>query len=442
MNLNSARLPLLSSATGPVAWWQRQLISGEVFLSHVNQVAQYLPHRRFAVNLCDDRYLFMVAFAAVITQGRTNLLPPSRVKREIQDIIDAYPDHFCMTDADVKQWLMAGNLNYPQDYPQTVPEIVAAHTAAIVFTSGSTGRAQPHPKQWGSLVSGARLAQGRFGFGKEAGTTIVATVPPQHMYGLETSIMVPLMAGLSVHSGRPFFPEDIRELLASIPAPRILIITPAHLRVCVKANIHWPSLAFIISATAPLSTALAAQTEHVFAAPVFEIYGFTEAGSIASRRTVAGDLWQLYEGLRISEGYVYGAHLPEPVKLNDNVELHGETTFKLLSRQQDLVNIAGKRTSLSYLNRVLNEIEGVEDGVFVMPEDTAERTTRLVALVVAPQVNEQHILAALAECVDAVFLPRPLFKVAQLPRNETGKLPRGALLELLNTLKKSAVDQR
>jgi acyl-coenzyme A synthetase/AMP-(fatty) acid ligase len=437
MNLNSAGLPLLSSSTGRVAWWRGQPVSSEVFLAHVKQVARGLLQRRFAVNLCEDRYLFMVAFAAVITQDQTNLLPPSRVKREIQGIIDTYPNNFCITNDDIKKQLMAGNLNHPQ----AVPEIAADHLAAIVFTSGSTGRAQPNPKQWGSLVKGAWLAQRRFGFGREAGATLVATVPPQHMYGLETSIIVPLITGLSVHSGRPFFPEDIRELLAAVPAPRILITTPAHLRVCTKANIHWPPLAFIISATAPLSTTLAAQTEQVFAAPVFEIYGFTEAGSIASRRTVDGDLWRLYEGLRISEGCVYGPHLPAPVRLNDRIELHGEATFKLVGRQQDFVNIAGKRTSLSHLNRVLNEIEGVEDGVFVMSDDSGQGTTRLVALVVAPPLSEQYILAALAECVDAVFLPRPLFKVAHLPRNETGKLPRSALLKLLNTLKKSSADQ-
>ena len=438
MNLNSAGLPLLSSFTGRVAWWRGQPVSGEVFLAHVNQVAKGLPQRRFAVNLCEDRYLFMVAFAAVLTQGLTNLLPPSRVKREIQGIIDTYPNNFCMTDDDIQKQLMAGNLNHPQ----AVPEIAADHIAAIVFTSGSTGRAQPNPKQWGGLVNGAQLAQRRFGFGRDTGTTLVATVPPQHMYGLETSIMVPLVTGVSIHSGRPFFPEDIRILLAAVPAPRILITTPIHLRVCAKASIHWPSLAFIISATAPLSTILAAQTEQAFAAPVFEIYGFTEAGSIASRRTLDGDRWRLYEGLRISEGCVYGPHLPEPVRLNDMIELHGEATFKLMGRQQDLVNIAGKRTSLSHLNRVLNEIEGVEDGVFVMPDDTGEGTARLVALVVAPQLSEQRILAALAECVDAVFLPRPLFKVAHLPRNETGKLPRRELLKLLNTLKKSSAGQR
>ena len=40
------------------------------------------------------------------------------------------------------------------------------------------------------------------------------------------------------------------------------------------------------------------------------------------------------------------------------------------------------------------------------------------------------LLAALRECIDPVFLPRPLLFVDALPRNRTGKLPREALQAL------------
>lgn len=300
MNLNSPGLPLLSSTFRPVAWWQDQLILPETLLAHVDHVAHCLPQRRFVINLCEDRYLFLVAFAAGIVRGQTHLLPPSRIREFIEEISLAYPNSGRVDDEQVRQWLPVGNLQPVR----TIPAIAADHIAAIVFTSGSTGRAQPHPKQWGSLVSGARLAQQRFGFGRQEGTTIIATVPSQHMYGLETTVLAPLINGVSIHSGRPFFPEDIRTALAAVPAPRVLITTPAHLRVCANSPIAWPAVSFIISATAPLSTTLAAQAEQAFAAPVFEIYGFTEAGSIASRRTLDGDLWQLYDGLSLSDGWV------------------------------------------------------------------------------------------------------------------------------------------
>jgi acyl-coenzyme A synthetase/AMP-(fatty) acid ligase len=79
----------------------------------------------------------------------------------------------------------------------------------------------------------------------------------------------------------------------------------------------------------------------------------------------------------------------------------------------------------------LLEIEGVKDGVFLMPETDGQSMARLAALVVAPGVRPAAILAALRKRVDAAFLPRKLVFVEALPRNALGKLPREALLRLL-----------
>ncbi|MFX8164658.1 AMP-ligase, partial [Acinetobacter baumannii] len=86
--------------------------------------------------------------------------------------------------------------------------------------------------------------------------------------------------------------------------------------------------------------------------------------------------------------------------------------------------IAGKRSSLAYLNHQLNAIPGVVDGVFFMPDDAPPTphaygglpVTRLVALVVAPGLSAAAVLRALHERIDAAFLPRPLLFVEALPR--------------------------
>jgi acyl-coenzyme A synthetase/AMP-(fatty) acid ligase len=70
--------------------------------------------------------------------------------------------------------------------------------------------------------------------------------------------------------------------------------------------------------------------------------------------------------------------------------------------------------------------------VFQLEGGDALDVHRIAALVVAPQLDEHAILSALREAIDPLFLPRPLKRVAALPRNETGKLPRAALLELLH----------
>ena len=66
--------------------------------------------------------------------------------------------------------------------------------------------------------------------------------------------------------------------------------------------------------------------------------------------------------------WVRGGHVEAEVPLADVIELRGGGRFLLHGRTADLVNIAGKRTSLAHLNYQLNSIEGVRDGVFVVPE--------------------------------------------------------------------------
>jgi acyl-coenzyme A synthetase/AMP-(fatty) acid ligase len=106
--------------------------------------------------------------------------------------------------------------------------------------------------------------------------------------------------------------------------------------------------------------------------------------------------------------------------------LHGRTA--------DMVNIAGKRSSLGYLNHQLNAIPGVLDGAFFVRDDahaSLAGVARLAALVVAPTLDVPAILQQLRERIDPVFLPRPLLRVEALPRNETGKLPQHTLRSLV-----------
>jgi len=434
--------PLLTHGrSDPVALWLDKMVMRDRYLVHVRRLAKALPEATFAINLCNDRYVFMMAFAAAMLRGQTTLLPPGRAPKLIEELAADYAGSYCLVDtpldiASVAQHRVVFDESRMPGSPQPIPKIADDLIAAIVFTSGSTGRPNPNPKRWGDLVSGLELARRRFGFHCNEQESVLATIPPQHMYGLEVSIVLPMIAGLCIHAGHPFFPDDIRQAISALPEPRTMFTTPTHLRACVGSGLQWPRLSRIVSATAPLSAELARRAEEVFSCQVMEIYGCTEAGSMASRRTVDGDLWQFYDGVTSYEQdgivYVCGDHLPDPIPLNDFIESQCDGHFKLLGRHADLVNIAGNRASLSDLNLKLNAIEGVRDGVFILPDGEAHKDVwRLSALVVAPDLDKRDILAALTERINPVFLPRPLYKVESLPRNTMGKLPREALLQLL-----------
>ena len=421
-----------------IAWRHQDAISCGRFLADVMALAPTLPERRHVINICSDRYLFLVGFAAALVRRQITLLPPSRVTGVVVGIAAEYDDCYLLADTHVGDGaLLSFCLTLPSQPPAfkgAVPAIELERIAAIVFTSGSTGRATANIKPWRTLVEGARLNAITQLAHQDPSVTLVATVPAQHMYGFETTIMLPLMGRCAIHCGRPFYPEDVRQALAEVPQPRILVTTPVHLRALAASTAQMPAASGIWSATAPLSVELATRSEQLFQAPLQEIFGCSEAGTFATRLTSRDVAWQLYDAFRmVPENHgalLYADHLPQPVCLHDSVEMLDRRHFRVVGRTTDLVNIAGKRASLGDLNARLLSIPGVRDGVIFMPEVPAEsEPIRTAAMVVAPGMTRAQVLGALRELIDSAFLPRPLVMVDVLPRNETSKLPRAAMLQ-------------
>jgi acyl-coenzyme A synthetase/AMP-(fatty) acid ligase len=297
-------------------------------------------------------------------------------------------------------------------------------------------RAEAERKTWGSRRAALNAAL----LGVDGGAaSIVATVPPQHMYGLEMSVLLPLRSRAAIHAGQPFFPADVAVALGETPAPRMLVTTPFHLRALLHDAIALPALHAIVTATAPLDAALAAEAERRFDAPVTEVFGSTETCVIAHRRTMRDEPWQLYAGIELQpqpDGtLVHAPHFVAPTLLQDIVELLPPHRFRLCGRNGDLLEIAGKRASLADLTCQLLSVDGVRDGVVFQLDADRRGLRRLAALVVAPDLNltDAQILAQLRAAIDPIFLPRPLLRVDALPRNAAGKLPREALLAALAT---------
>jgi len=416
----------------------------EEFLRDVTQLADRLPERRHALNLCADRYRFTVGFAAALLRGQVNLLPPNETPHLMARLVSEFPDAYCLSDGprgpdrleSVSFPDLAGHV---PDRP-LIPVVPASQVAALVFTSGSTGDPVPHRKTWGGLVGVASAEMDALGLRAQAGLALLGTVPPQHVFGLETTVLAVMQGGFALHARRAFYPADIRADLSSLPRPRGLVTSPVHLRVLLAEPEALPHADFLLCATAPLSPQLAAQAEGRFGAPLYEIYGCTESGGIATRRTVRTGEWSAMRGITLRADvkgtWVRGGHVESEVLLADVIELRSAPGFLLHGRTADLVNIAGKRTSLAYLNYHLNSIEGVRDGAFVVPDNRGEGVTRLMAYVVAPSLTSDSLMSALRQRIDATFLPRPMCFVDVLPRNAIGKLPRSALEELATELKR------
>ncbi|HKB83962.1 MAG TPA: AMP-binding protein [Burkholderiales bacterium] len=435
-----------ADAADVIAYDGARPVSAARFVADVERVAEILPARAHLVNFCVDRYRFAVGLIAALVRGQVSLLPPNQTSEMLRQLQRDYEGLYVLSDAPQEPDAIE-HVMYPQPARESarrtstqkfsVPAFAGEKIAAVAFTSGSTGVPMPHRKTWGALARGATAEADRFALHLGGRSTLVGTVPAQHMYGLESTVLMALRGGLALHAGRPFYPADVAAALAGIPGDRVLVTTPVHLRALLNEDIALPGLRLIVCATAPLSAEMAALAEARYRAPLHEVYGFTEAGMVATRRTVEGPAWRCLRDVRLlrnGEGMqVAGGHVENEVPFNDVIEPDGDDVFILHGRNADLVNIAGKRTSLGYLNHHLNSIEGVRDGVFFMPDETGDGVTRLTAFVVAPGVTRDVLLGALRTRIDAVFLPRPLYFVQALPRNATGKLARETLLRLAQT---------
>jgi acyl-CoA synthetase (AMP-forming)/AMP-acid ligase II len=422
----------------PIGWRDGQEIAWERFVASAVALSARLSGNAFCVNLCEDRLNFLLGFAAALMARSTSLLPQSHAPEATDTLARSYPGSVLITDGsydgppalpriDVAEWPEAREAT-------AVPEIPLAHAAVVAFTSGSTGAPRPHVKTWWSLTRAAAAVAARLPI--VPGSAVLGVVPPQHMWGFETTVMLPLQVGCAVAAGCPLLPAEISAALQGLPAPRWLVATPLHLRACVSAAERLAPLAAIASAAAPLTPELATEVERRYGAPLFEVYGSTETGTLATRQPTHSPVFETVGGIALStdqdRSVARGGHLAEPMPLNDVLELHGPTRFILHGRTQDLVKIAGKRASLAALNAELARVPGIEDGAVWLREDGGA-AARVAAFVVAPGMDSRAILEHLRQRLDPVFLPRPLILVDALPRNRAGKLTHESLRELAAT---------
>jgi acyl-coenzyme A synthetase/AMP-(fatty) acid ligase len=441
-----------ASLARTLAWCDGQPVSLGQFLAEAQVLADTLPDGR-PVNLCSDRYLFTLAFVAALMRGQTSLLPPNAMPhtlRQLDGDADSAPAYALLDAAgqdtgDLPAFAVVRPAACAND--ARALQIAPMHWAACLLTSGSTGVPQPQQKRWDALQlsvqSEARSLCDLLAWPTIDGLNLVATVPPQHSYGFESSVLLALLGGAAFDAGRPFYPADIADALARLPHPRALVTTPVHLKALLLSGQRLPRVDLVLSATAPLSPQLAQRAEAALEGRLIEIYGCTEAGQVAARRTTAGEVWTALPGLHLTQRagadgdtfVVAGGHVLEPTPLADQLVLIDAQHFRLLGRANDLIHVAGKRSSLAHLNFHLNRIDGVDDGVFWLPDDVADGVVRLVAFVVAPTLSARRIVNALRPHVESAFLPRRVVHVNALPREATGKITTQALREFaLRTL--------
>lgn len=429
------------AVVGPThTWTWRQIHVASIELS------RRLGDASAVCNLCNSRVSFLVTWLAALRNRCLLILPPSSGDADLAAVLAASVRPVVVADdSHTVPSVWRDNARCIPCQPEWRPGHATARelawqpawddTAVLLHTSGSTGVPVAQPRTLrhlatGALVLGAHLSSDIDG-GLQSIERIVCSVPPQHMFGLESSVMLPLVHAIPVLEGRPLLPADVRDAFAASP-PSAWVATPLHLRSLVRTGGAMLNCSVVIASTMPLPQALARQTEDLVGAPVLEIYGSTETGAMAMRRTACETQWSPVRGVTLASSdagagiQVWGSHFASPVTLLDQLDIDSSGRFTLLGRQADLIKIAGRRASIAGLNSLLEELPGLEEGVFYLPA-TDQPTARLCLIHSGPALDRAAMDQWLRARIDPVFLPRTLIRVDRLPRDDNGKLPRHAL---------------
>lgn len=445
---------------------------------------------------------WMVAFLAVIRVGGVAVLVNSRgAPGELGAAVEETSPALVLADAHraalLREGGFAGRLieasDFPAEGPPLPPHVPAAATdpAAILFTSGTTGRVKGAVLTHRNLITGLLSVQlsgvmilhamaARHGLPVE---TLIANLPQQavllvyplfHISGLGSAFLSPLFAGSKVVIMRRW---DARTALDLIAAEGITMFTgvPTMLwDVLRTAGPGEPALASLRNVASggqalPVNL-LDAMREACPQAAMGTGYGMTEcAGSVAQavgadfvrNRAAAGRVLPLVEmrilgpeGEELARGrtgeitvrgsMVMAGYWNRPeetaavlspdgwLRTGDVGYLDDEGYVFIVDRKKDMVISGGENIYCAEVERVMGELDGVtECAAFGIPDERLGEA--LVAVVVAaPEsssgIDEATIIHEVGERLARYKAPvRVAFSAGPLPRNHLGKADKIAL---------------
>lgn len=396
--------------------------------------------------LCfENSYLFIVALLASLHAGKTPVIPGhSRVSllEEQQTLFSGV-----LSDRSLD---IDGQLIVVASRHQTIarwvplPEINENRFVEL-FTSGSTGTPRRVVKHIVSLDREARLLADRFGE-RLAGCSVVASVVPQHLYGLTFRIVLPMAMGLPLHAAMLYYAEQ----LAALPHDRhyLFISSPAFLK-RLDTELAAPPVRMLISAGGMLPWRDVSTTVGWLNIWPDEIYGSTETGILAWRHRVEDNLpWLPFPGVnfhqeddacRVTSPLIHEA---EGLQLDDILHFDSAGLFSIAGRRGRVVKIEEKRISLNEIERRLLELDGVSEAA-ALPVTRGGRQGIGVLLVLDEAVRQRWHLQdkkaqefawrrALLPWLEPVAVPRYWRIVDEMPVNSMNKRVYAQLEELFH----------
>jgi len=340
--------------------------------------------------------------------------------------------------------------------------------AAILYTSGTTGRSKGAMLSHGNLLSNAATLKDLWQW--QADDVLIHILPIYHVHGLFVALHGALLAGAEVLFNRGFDPDTVIDQFARgtvlMGVPTHYTRLTDHRRLTPAACSH---MRLFISGSAPLLAEAHKRFDERSGRRILERYGMTETGMITSNP---------YDGARVA-GTV-GFPLPGvEVRIHDEagkpvaagqpgvLQVRGPNVFKgywrnpektaeefraddsgtawfvtgdiatqasdgrvtLVGRAKDLIIAGGLNIYPKEIEEAIDALPGVaESAVIGVPHpDMGEAVVAVVAREPGAQLDEAAITSAIAGALARFKQPRRVIVVDTLPRNAMGKVQKAAL---------------
>ncbi|HYC35441.1 MAG TPA: malonyl-CoA synthase [Usitatibacter sp.] len=349
---------------------------------------------------------------------------------------------------------------------ETVPR-AGDDLAAILYTSGTTGRSKGAMLTHRNLAANARVLHRAWGFGPE--DVLLHMLPLFHVHGLFVASHCVLMSGAAMRFHAKF---DARRAIAELGQSTVFMGVPTfYTRLLAEPGLTREACAamrLFVSGSAPLLAETHVEFEARTGHRILERYGMTETGMLTSnplqgeRRAgsvgpalpgtevkvvddndepcAAGEIGHvLVRGDNVFPGYwrMPGRNREEFVdgwfRTGDVGVLSADGYLSIVGRSKDLIITGGYNVYPKEVELAIDELPGVQESAVVgIPHpDFGEAVTAAVVPRPGEELQEDKVIAALKGKLANFKVPKRVHVVAELPRNAMGKVQKNVLRERL-----------
>ena len=343
--------------------------------------------------------------------------------------------------------------------------------AALLYTSGTTGRPKGAMITHGNLLSNALALIQTWEL--TAGEALIHALPIYHVHGLFVALNTALLGGLKLLWHEKF---DARAVLADFDRAQVMMGVPTfYTRLLAEAALTpaaCAGLRLFVSGSAPLLPETHAAFRERTGHAILERYGMTETGMIASNpyrgERIAGSVGYALPGVTVRVAGAHGNELPRgetgmvevngpnvfngywrlPDKTRDEFRADGyfitgdqgvmakDGLLTLVGRAKDLIITGGLNVYPIEIEQALNAVHGITDSAVIgVPHaDFGEAVVAVVTTSDGSSVSEAEIIATLSRRLAKFKCPKRIVLVPELPRNSMGKVSKAELRERFKTL--------